>query len=119
MVDWSIRRFADGVISIDHQITRSPNDKIVVVMRPLASAIPGALAALLRDAPLSPGKVSFAWRAAVGAALERETAVRLIDGTLVVDAASRLWAREVTRSSPPASIAPRARHRGRHLGAPA
>jgi len=44
--------------------------------------------------------VSFAWRAAVGPALERETSVRLIDGTLVVDAASRLWAREVTRSSP-------------------
>jgi len=68
-------------------------------MRPLNSAIPGALAELLRDAPLSPGKVSFAWRAAVGPALERETAVRLIDRTLVVDAASRLWAREVTRSS--------------------
>ena len=69
-------------------------------MLPLTSALPGALAALLRDAPLSPGKVSFAWRAAVGPALERETSVRLIDGTLVVDAASRLWAREVTRSSP-------------------
>ncbi len=68
-------------------------------MRPLNSAIPGALAELLRDAPLSAGKVSFAWRAAVGPALERETAVRLIDRTLVVDAASRLWAREVTRSS--------------------
>ena len=69
-------------------------------MRPLNSAIPGALAQLLREAPLSPGKVSFAWRAAVGPALERGTAVRLIDRTLVVDAASRLWAREVTRSAP-------------------
>ena len=68
-------------------------------MRPLSSALPGALAALLRDAPLSPGKVSFAWRAAVGPAVERKTDVRLIDKTLVVDAASRLWAREVTRSS--------------------
>jgi len=69
-------------------------------VRPLASALPGALAELLRDAPLSPGKVSFAWRAAVGSALERETSVRLVDHTLIVDAASRLWAREVTRSSP-------------------
>jgi hypothetical protein len=69
-------------------------------VRPLTSALPGALAELLRDAPLSPGKVSFAWRAAVGPALERETSVRLIDGTLIVDAANRLWAREVTRSSP-------------------
>jgi hypothetical protein len=69
-------------------------------MRPLNSAIPGALAELLRDAPLSPGKVSFAWRAAVGPALERETSVCLVERTLVVDAASRLWAREVSRSSP-------------------
>jgi hypothetical protein len=69
-------------------------------VRPLNSAIPGALVELLRDAPLSPGKVSFAWRAAVGPALERETAVRLVEGTIVVDATTRLWAREVTRSSP-------------------
>jgi hypothetical protein len=69
-------------------------------MRPLNSAIPGALTELLRDAPLSPGKVTFAWRAAVGPAVERETSVRLVEGTLVVDAASRLWAREVSRSSP-------------------
>ena len=69
-------------------------------MRPLNSAIPGALSELLRNAPLSPGKVSFAWRAAVGPAVERGTAVRLVETTLVVDAASRLWAREVTRSSP-------------------
>ncbi len=68
-------------------------------MRPLNSALPGALAEFLKDAPLSPGKVSFAWRAAVGAALERETNVRLEGGTLVVDAASAQWAREVRRSS--------------------
>jgi hypothetical protein len=68
-------------------------------VRPLNSALPGALAELLKDAPLSPGKVSFAWRAAVGPALERETSVRLEAGTLIVDAASRQWAREVRRSS--------------------
>lgn len=61
--------------------------------------MPGALAGLLRDAPLSPGKVAFAWQAAVGAALARVTAVRLEDGTLLVDAPSRQWAREVSRSS--------------------
>src|SRR6185369_6471560 len=69
------------------------------VWRSLASALPGALAELLREAPLSPGKVQFAWRAAVGPAVDRETSVRLVERTLVVDAASRLWAREVTRSS--------------------
>ena len=68
-------------------------------MRPLNSALPGALAELLKDAPLSPGKVSFAWRAAVGPALERETSVRLDAGTLYVDAVSTQWAREVRRSS--------------------
>ena len=68
-------------------------------MRPLTSALPGALSELLKDAPLSPGKVSFAWRAAVGPALERETSVRLEGGTLIVDAASAQWAREVRRSS--------------------
>lgn len=68
-------------------------------MRPLTSALPGALTELLRGAPLSPGKVSFAWRAAVGPAVERETSVRLERGTLIVDAASKQWALEVRRSS--------------------
>ena len=69
-------------------------------MRPLSQALPGALAELLRDAPLSPGKVNFAWRAAVGAGVERVTAVRLEGGVLVVEAASTQWAHEITRSSP-------------------
>ena len=68
-------------------------------MRPLTSALPGALTELLRGTPLSPGKVSFAWRAAVGPAVERETSVRLENGTLLVDAASKQWALEVRRSS--------------------
>jgi hypothetical protein len=68
-------------------------------VRPLTSALPGALAELLKDTPLSPGKVSFAWRAAVGPALERETTVRLEHRILIVDAASRQWAKEVRRSS--------------------
>ena len=54
-------------------------------MRPLTHAVPGALAMLLRDAPLSSGKVSFAWRAAVGPALERVTSARLDGRTLIVD----------------------------------
>ena len=74
------------------------NDKIDS-MRPLSSALPGALAELLRGAPLSPGKVAFAWRAIVGPALERETSVRLEGTTLIVDAATRQWAQEVRRSS--------------------
>jgi len=68
-------------------------------MRPLSQAVPGALAELLRAAPLSPGKVGFAWRVAVGPAMERVTSVRLDGRTLVVEAASAQWAREITRSS--------------------
>ena len=68
-------------------------------VRPLTSALPGAVSELLKNTPLSPGKVSFAWRAAVGPAVERETSVRLEGATLIVDAANRQWAREIRRSS--------------------
>ena len=68
-------------------------------MQSLTSALPGALAELLRGTPLSPGKVSFAWRAAVGPALGRETDVRLEKGTLIVEAGSAQWVKEVRRSS--------------------
>lgn len=62
--------------------------------------MPGALVEILRDAPLSQGKVGFAWRAAVGPALGKVTSVHLEGKVLLVDAASKAWAREVTRSSP-------------------
>ena len=61
-------------------------------MKALAHAIPGALAELLRSAPLSHGKVTFAWKAAVGPAIERVTSVRLESGTLLVDATGPQWA---------------------------
>jgi hypothetical protein len=67
-------------------------------MRPLSHALPGALALLLRDTPLSNGKVAFAWRAAVGAALERVTAVKLDGHLLIVEAGTPQWAREIERS---------------------
>jgi predicted nucleic acid-binding Zn ribbon protein len=70
------------------------------LMRPLAHAIPGALLLLLRDSPLSTGKVGFAWRTAVGPALGRVTSVHLEGAVLQVDAASPQWAQEVMRSSP-------------------
>lgn len=69
-------------------------------MRPLQHAIPGALMTLLRDAPLSGGKVGFAWRVAVGPAVDRATSVRLERRLLIVEAQSPQWSREVTRSSP-------------------
>ena len=69
-------------------------------MRPLTQALPGAVTELLRGVPTSPGKVSFAWRVAVGTGVERLTSVRLDSGTLFVDVTNQNWAREITRSSP-------------------
>lgn len=61
--------------------------------------MPGALVDILRDTPLSEGKVSFAWRAAVGTAFDKVTAVRLEGRVLVVEAETKAWAREVKRSA--------------------
>jgi len=69
-------------------------------VRPLSHAVPGALAEILRAAPLSDGKVSFAWRTAVGPALERATAVKLVQHVLIVETASPQWSHEIMRSSP-------------------
>ena len=68
-------------------------------MKPLAHAVPGALASLLRTTPMSPAKIDFAWKAAVGAAMQRVTSVRLENSLLLVEAASEPWGREVSRSS--------------------
>lgn len=68
-------------------------------MQPLAQAIPRAIAELLRATPLSPGKVEFAWKAAVGPAMQRVTAVRLQGTTLLVEAQTPYWTREISRSS--------------------
>jgi len=69
-------------------------------MNPLAHVIPGALLQLLQDVPLSSGKVGFAWRAAVGPALDRATHVKLEGRLLIVETTSAQWSREVMRASP-------------------
>jgi hypothetical protein len=74
-------------------------DKIRTSMRPLTHALPGAIAELLRDVPVSSAKVDFAWRVAVGTVVERVTSVRLDGSVLLVVAADQHWAREITRSS--------------------
>ena len=68
-------------------------------MRPLALAVPGAVAELLRSAPLSDGKVAFAWKVAVGPTMERATAIKLDGTVLIVDVTTAQWAREIKRSS--------------------
>ena len=69
-------------------------------MRPLHDGMPGALIELLRGSPLSDGKVTFAWKAAVGPAIERVTHVKLERRVLLVETKSAQWSKEVTRSSP-------------------
>ena len=54
-------------------------------MRSISHIVPAALMELLRTAPLSDGKVTFAWKAAVG--------------PLIVETTGPQWTREVKRSS--------------------
>ena len=62
--------------------------------------IPTVLTEVISKAPLCPEKVEFAWRFAVGPAVERATTVRLDEtGILHVKASDAHWAREVKRSS--------------------
>src|SRR3954471_10197903 len=69
-------------------------------MRPMIEGMPGALVELLRGSPLSDGKVTFAWKAAVGPAIERVTHVKLERGVLLVEAVNAQWGKEVMRASP-------------------
>ena len=60
--------------------------------------LPRMLAPAVRQAPLSPEKVAFAWRAAGGAAMARATGVALGEhGVLTVTSEDAHWAREVHR----------------------
>jgi hypothetical protein len=62
--------------------------------------LPAALEHLLHTQPLSAGKVDFAWRVAVGQAIQRATTVALrLDGVLEVKAADAHWEDEVRRLS--------------------
>jgi predicted nucleic acid-binding Zn ribbon protein len=70
-------------------------------MESLQQLLPAAVAPLVRDAPLSPGKVAFAWRAAVGSAIDRATTVALVEGGILeVCVVDQHWRREVRRSAP-------------------
>jgi len=66
---------------------------------PVAEVIPAALAAVLRNAPLTPEKVAFAWRLTVGPAVDRATTIELRERVLYVRARDAAWRREVQRSA--------------------
>jgi hypothetical protein len=61
--------------------------------------MPEALSAVLRRAPLTPEKVAFAWRTAVGASVNRATSVVLDGHTLRVTARDAQWRREIEHSA--------------------
>jgi hypothetical protein len=61
--------------------------------------MPDVVAAILRKAPLTPEKVAFAWRAAVGPAVANATSIELRNRVLHVAARDRTWKREVERSA--------------------
>jgi hypothetical protein len=74
-------------------------------MIPVQDVLPNAIAAILQKAPLTPEKVAFAWRSAVGPAVDKVTAVELRGGILRVRAKDAAWQREIERSA--AIIRPR------------
>jgi hypothetical protein len=68
-------------------------------MIPSQQVMPDALAVVLRKAPLTPEKVAFAWRTAVGPAVDRVTTIELRGSLLHVRAKDAAWQREVERSA--------------------
>ena len=62
--------------------------------------LPAVVADVVRKAPLTPEKVAFAWRLAVGPAIAKATTVRLDpDGTLYLKAESQAWVDSVMASA--------------------
>jgi hypothetical protein len=61
--------------------------------------MPDALATVLRRAPLTPEKIAFSWRTAVGPAVDKVTSVALHNGVLHVRTRDATWQREIERSA--------------------
>jgi len=70
-------------------------------MEPVQSLMSSAVARLVRPVPLSPEKVLFAWRSAVGPAVSRVTRVRLAGlGVLEAVVDDDRFGDELERSAP-------------------
>jgi hypothetical protein len=71
-------------------------------MEPVQSLMPGVVARLVRSSPLTPEKIAFAWRAAVGPAVSRATRIRLTGllGVLEVTVEDDRFGDELARSAP-------------------
>ena len=60
--------------------------------------MPKVLAEVLRKAPLTREKVAFAWRTAVGPAVDNATTIDLRESVLRVRVRDAAWQREIERS---------------------
>ncbi len=61
--------------------------------------MPAVVAEVIRKAPLCDEKVAFAWRLAVGPAVDKATSIRLADdGTLYIRGESAAWMDSVRAS---------------------
>jgi hypothetical protein len=62
--------------------------------------IPAVVEEVIRKAPMTPEKIEFAWRMAVGPAIGKATSVRLAEnGTLYVTSDSPAWTAAVKKST--------------------
>ena len=68
-------------------------------MIPVHQFMPAAVAAILQKAPLSPEKVEFAWRTAVGPSVAKVTSVELTGHVLRVKAKDAAWQREIEHAA--------------------
>lgn len=68
-------------------------------MIPVKHVLPHALASVLEKAPLTPEKIAFAWRMAVGPAIDKVTTIELQGRELRVRVKDPAWQREVERSA--------------------
>lgn len=61
--------------------------------------MPNVVASVIRKAPLTPEKIAFAWRTAVGSSVDRVTTIELDGYTLRVRTKDASWQREIERSA--------------------
>ena len=72
---------------------------MITPVHPVDSVVPAAIRTLLRRSPMCPEKLAFAWRVAVGPAIDRATTIHLReDGVVEVRATDPAWRRELKKT---------------------
>ncbi len=68
-------------------------------MIPVSQLVPASVEFVIRQAPLTPEKVEFAWRHVVGPALAKVTTVSLHGKILRVTTENAAWRREIEKAT--------------------